>query len=72
MAMTLGCIGKGLVWVRSAAGSFAAACADDGGTFAGGLTRATHLSSGQKIAVRVVAAAGTRWELRIDGTPQRG
>jgi hypothetical protein len=31
----------------------------------------TILRPGQKIAVHVVAAAGTRWELRIDGTPQR-
>jgi hypothetical protein len=72
MSMTLGCIGTGVVWVKSQAGSFAAACADDGGTFAGGQNPATHLRPGQKIAVQVVAAAGTRWELRIDGTPQRG
>jgi hypothetical protein len=72
MSMTLGCIGTGLVWVKSTAGSFAAACADDGGTFAGGRNRATHLRPGQKIAVHVVAAAGTRWELRIDGTPKHG
>jgi hypothetical protein len=30
----LGCIGKGLVWLRSPAGSFAAAC-DDGGVWGG-------------------------------------
>jgi len=65
----LGCIGKGLVWLRSPAGSFAAACGD-GGTWAGGQTQPTHLRAGQKITVRVIAALTTRWELRIDGTPQ--
>ena len=66
---TLGCIGKGLVWLRSPAGSFAAAC-DDGGVWAGGRTQPTHLPAGQKIVVRVVAAPSTRWELRIGGTQQ--
>jgi hypothetical protein len=65
----LGCIGKGLVWLRSPAGSFAAAC-DDGGVWGGGQTQPTHLRAGQKITVRVIAALTTRWELRIDGTPQ--
>jgi hypothetical protein len=67
--ITLGCIGKGLVWIRSPVASFAAACAD-GGVWAGGRTQPTHLRAGQKIAVRVVAARSTRWELRIDGTQQ--
>ena len=66
---TLGCIGKGLVWLRSPVGSFAAAC-DDGGVWAGGRTQPTHVPDGQKIAVRVVAALSTRWELRIGGTQQ--
>jgi hypothetical protein len=66
---TLGCIGKGLVWLRSPVGSFAAACGD-GGVWDGGGTQPTHLRAGQKVMVRVVAASTTRWELRIDGTPQ--
>ena len=69
IAAWLGCIGKGLVWLRSPAGSFAAAC-NDGGVWAGGQTQPTHLRTGQKITVRVIAALTTRWELRIDGTPQ--
>lgn len=69
IAAWLGCIGKGLVWLRSPVGTFAAACGD-GGVFAGGLTQPTHVRSGRKFTVRVVAPATTRWELRIDGTPQ--
>ena len=67
MAAWLGCVGKGLVWLR---GSLAvgAACGD-GSVWAGGLTEPTHLRPGQKVTVRVVAPATTRWELRIDGTP---
>lgn len=68
IAAWLGCIGKGLVWLRSPL-AFAAACGD-GGVFAGGLTQPMHLRPGQKVTVRVVAPATTRWELRIDGTPQ--
>jgi hypothetical protein len=69
IAAWLGCIGKGLVWLRSPVGTFAAACAN-GGAFAGGLTHPTHVRPGQKVTVRVVAPATIRWELRIDGTPQ--
>jgi hypothetical protein len=69
IAAWLGCIRKGLTWLRSPAVTLAAAC-DDGGTWAGGQTQPTHLRAGQKIAVRVVAASTTRWEFRIDGTPQ--
>lgn len=68
IAAWLGCIGKGLVWFRSPAGSFAADC-DDGGTWVGSQIQPTHLRAGQKIAVRVVASSTSRWELRIDGTP---
>lgn len=68
IAAWLGCIGKGLVWLRSSVGSFAAACGD-GGVFAGEQTQPTHMRRGQKVTVRVVAPAATRWELRIDGTP---
>jgi hypothetical protein len=69
IAAWLGCIGKGLVWLRSPVMTFAAACSD-GGVFAGGLNQPTHLRPGQKVIVRVVAPATTRWDLRIDGTPQ--
>jgi hypothetical protein len=68
IAALLSCIGKGLVWLRSPVGSFAAACGD-GSVFAGGLTQPTHLRPGQKVTVGVVAPVTTRWELRIDGTP---
>jgi hypothetical protein len=68
IAAWFGCIGKGLVWLRSPVMTFAAACGD-GGVFAGGLTQPTHVTPGRKVTVRVVAPATTRWELRIDGTP---
>jgi hypothetical protein len=67
IAAWLGCIGKGLVWLRSPVGNFAAACGD-GGVFAGELTQPTRVRPGQNVTVRVVAAATTRWELRIDGS----
>jgi hypothetical protein len=68
IAVWLGCIGKGLVRLTGPAVSFGAVCGD-GGIWAGGQTQPTHLRAGQKVAVRVVAASTTRWELRIDGTP---
>jgi len=40
IAAWLGCIGKGLVWLKSPVGSFAAACGD-GGSFGGELTQPT-------------------------------
>jgi len=63
----VGCIGKGLVWLKGAI-SGGAACGD-GSTWAGSLTQPTHLRIGQKVAVRIIAAPGVRWEFRIDGTP---
>ena len=69
IAAWLGCIGKGLAWLRSPADTFDVAC-DDGGTWAGGKPQPTHLRAGQTITVRIVAGSTTRWELRIDGTPQ--
>ena len=68
IAVLLSCIGKGLVWLKSPVGSFAAACSD-GSVFGGDLTQPTHARPGQKVTVRVVAPASIRWELRIDGTP---
>ena len=67
-ASWLSCIGKGQVWLRSPAGSFTAACGY-GSTWTAGQTQPTHLPAGQQVTVRVVAASGTRWELRIDGPP---
>ena len=64
----VGCIGKGLVWLKSPVGSFAAACGD-GSAFGGELTQPTHARPGQKVTVRIVAPATIRWELRIDGAP---
>ncbi len=69
IAAWLGCIGKGLAWLRSPVGTFAAGCSD-GGVFAGGVTQPTSVRPGQKVTVRVVAPPTTRWQLRIDGTPQ--
>jgi len=69
IAAWLGCIGKGLVRLRSPVMTFAAGCGD-GDVFAGGLTQHTHVRPGQKVTVRVVAPATTRWELRVDGTAQ--
>jgi hypothetical protein len=68
MAAWLGCIGKGVAWIKGPI-TVAAACSD-GGTWAGGVTQPTHLRAGQKVSMRVVAPATTRWEFRIDGTPQ--
>jgi hypothetical protein len=47
-------------------GAFAVNCDEgtSGGTY---LARAPH--EGQRITVRVSAARGTRWELRVDGSP---
>ena len=47
IAAWLGCIGKGLVWFRSLAGSFAADC-DDGGTWVGSQIQPTHCEPGRK------------------------
>jgi hypothetical protein len=69
IAAWLGCIGKGLVWLRGPVMTFAVACGD-GGLFGGGLTQPTQVRPGQKVMERVVAPATTRWELRIDGTPR--
>jgi len=67
VAAWLGCIGKGLVWLKSPV-AFAVLCGN-GDDFAGGLRQPTHTKPGQKVKVRVVAPATTRWELRIDGAP---
>jgi len=67
VSITLGCRGKGLVWVRSPVGAFAAVCGD-GGAFVGGLDSDTHMA-GQRVAIRVIAPAHVTWELRVDGTP---
>lgn len=68
VSITLGCLGKGLVWVRSPVGTFAAACGD-GGVFAGGLDSDTHMAAGQRVTIRIIAPAHVTWELRVDGTP---
>ena len=71
IAELFSCIGKGPVWARSPVMTIDAICGH-GDTVAGEQTQPTHLRPGQKITVRVVAPATTRWELRIDGTPQAG
>jgi hypothetical protein len=68
VSVTLGCLGRGLVWVRSPVGSFAAACGN-GGVFAGGLVQQTHMAAGQRVTMRIIAPAHVTWELRVDGTP---
>ena len=67
-ASWLSCIGKGQVWLRSPAGSFTAACGY-GSTWTAVKPSPRTCQAGQQVTVRVVAASGTRWELRIDGTP---
>jgi hypothetical protein len=67
MAAWLGCIGKGLVWIKGPL-AFAVRCGD-GGAFAGGQTQPTHFRPGQKLTVRIVGPATARWEVRIDGAP---
>ena len=68
VSITLGCRGKGLVWVRSPVGAFAAACGN-GGAFAGELDPHTRMAAGQRITIRIIAPAHVTWELRVDGTP---
>jgi hypothetical protein len=70
IAIWFGCIGKGPVWVRSPVMAVTDPSCGDGHSMFGEQTQATHLRPGQKVTVRVVAPATTRWELRIDGTPQ--
>jgi len=67
IAAWLGCVGKGLVWIKSPV-AFAAKCGDRG-AFAGGQRQLTHIMRGQELSVRVVGPAGARWELRIDAKP---
>ncbi len=68
VSVTLGCRGKGLVWVRSPVGAFAVVCGN-GGAFAGGLDPNTRMAAGQRITIRIIAPAHVTWELRVDGTP---
>jgi hypothetical protein len=64
----ISCIGKGVALLNGPV-TVGAACGD-GSTWAGGRTQPTHWRAGQRIAVHVVAPSTTRWEFRIDGTPQ--
>jgi hypothetical protein len=70
MAVWLGCIGKGAVWMNSPLA--AVAICGSGNAFVGGLTQPTHYRRGQKLAVRIVGPATVKWEFRIDGAPWTG
>jgi hypothetical protein len=68
LSYDLSCAGAGLTWLRTLpdTGAFAVNCG--GGTFGGTyLAHAPH--EGQMITVRINAARGTRWALRVDGSP---
>lgn len=71
IAVWLGCIGKGTVWMKSPVAA-TAICGHSGNAFVGGLTQPTHYRRGQKLTVRVVGPATVRWEFRIDGAPWTG
>ena len=72
MAVWLGCIGTGTVWLKSPLAAVALCYSDSGNAFVGGLTQPTRYRRGQKLAVRIVGPANTRWEFRIDGAPWTG
>jgi hypothetical protein len=67
IAVWLGCIGKGTVWMTRPV-AVGVIC-DRGNSFAGGLTQPTHYRLGQKLTVRIAGPATARWEFRIDGAP---
>jgi hypothetical protein len=67
IAVWIGCIGKGMAWMKSPV-AMGAVCGD-GGVFVSGLTQPTHYRHGQKLTVRITAPATARWEFRIDGAP---
>jgi hypothetical protein len=69
IAVWLACIGKGSVWITSPVAVGAICGNDSGNFFAGGVTQPTHFRRGQKLSVRIVGPANTRWEFRIDGAP---
>jgi hypothetical protein len=70
IAVWLGCIGKGTVWVTRPV-AVGVICGS-GNYFGGGLTQPTHYRRGQKLVVRIVGPATVRWEVRIDGAPWTG
>ncbi|HXB48449.1 MAG TPA: hypothetical protein VNW50_11865 [Streptosporangiaceae bacterium] len=70
IAVWLGCIGQGTVWMTRPV-AVGAIC-HSGNGFAGGLTQPTHYRHGQKLTVRIVGPATDRWEFRIDGAAWTG
>jgi len=70
IAVWIGCIGKGTVWMTRPV-AVGAIC-DSGNAFAGGLTQPTRYRRGQRLTVRIVGPATVRWEFRIDGAPWTG
>lgn len=70
IAVWIGCIGKGMAWMKSPL-AMGVVCGD-GGAFTGGLTQPTHYRRGQKLIVRITARATVRWEFRVDGAPWTG
>lgn len=67
IAVWLGCIGKGTVWMTRPI-AVGATCGS-GNSFAGGTLRMAKYEVGHKVAVDIVGPASVRWEFRIDGSP---
>jgi hypothetical protein len=72
IAVWLGCIGKGTVWMTRPVAVGANSGSNTGSDFSGGLTQPTHYRRGQKLVVRIAGPATARWEFRIDGAPWTG
>lgn len=71
IAMWLGCIGQGMVWMTLPK-AVGAICGRSGNAFVFGLTQPTHYRRWQKLTVRIVGPATDKWEFRIDGPPWTG
>jgi hypothetical protein len=72
IAVWLGCIGNGTVWITRPV-AVGGRCANSAGnSFAGGLTQPTHYRRGQKVTVRITARGTVRWEFRMDAAPWTG
>jgi hypothetical protein len=78
MWIELGCLGRGMAWVRSPMGGFAVPCGREGSpgneSFGGSHDsvqdlRVDKVRVGQRVSVRVASPAGATWQLWITGGP---
>jgi hypothetical protein len=73
MSLTMGCSGRGMLWVTGPLSAGAALCSgpDSRGVFGGYYWAHVRARAGERVKLRIHADAKTIWDIRVDGLPRR-